>query len=66
MDENVKSALLEAGEEVTKTALDQALKVARAYAASTESTIDDGVVTAVEMLNNAFLKDLADKINPAD
>jgi hypothetical protein len=66
MDEQVKSALLEAGEEVTKTALEQSLKVAGAYAASSESTVDDTVVQGIQMLYNAFLKDLADKINPAD
>jgi len=66
MDENVKSALLELGEESTKVLLEQALKVAKAYAASSESSIDDTVVAGVETLYNAFLKDLADKINPAD
>lgn len=64
MDEKVKESLLEAGEEVTKVALDQALKVAEAYAASSESTVDDTIVAAVKLLHDTFLKDLADKINP--
>lgn len=66
MDEQVKAALLEAGEEITKTSLAQALLVAKAYAASTESTIDDSVVAGVQMLNDAFLAGLVEKINPAD
>jgi hypothetical protein len=66
MDAKVKEALQEGGEEITKVALEQSLKIAEAYAASTESSIDDGVVSAIKMLHDAFLKDLADKINPAD
>ena len=66
MDENVKVALLEAGEETLKTSLEQAMKVAEAYAASSESTVDDTVVAGVKMLYDAFLKDLADKVNPND
>lgn len=66
MDEKVKTALLEAGEETTKVALEQCLKVAEAYAASSESAVDDSVVAGVKMLYEGFVKDLADKINPAD
>jgi len=66
MNEPVKTALLEAAEETTKVALDQSLKVAKAYAADSASPIDDSVVAGLEMLINAFVKDLADKINPAD
>ena len=66
MDEKVKTSLLEAGEEVTKVALEQTLKVAEAYAASTTSPVDDAVVSGVKMLYDAFVKDLAEKINPED
>lgn len=66
MSPEVKTALLEMGEEATKCMLEQALKVAKAYAASSETTVDDTVVLGIETLYNAFLKDLADKINPAD
>jgi hypothetical protein len=67
MDEGVKVALLEAGEETTKTALEQSLKVAKAYVASTKDTsVDDSVVNGIQMLYDAFLADLADKINPHD
>lgn len=66
MDESVKTALLEAGEETLKTGLEQALLIAKAYSISTESTVDDTVVVGIQMLYDAFLKDLADKINPAD
>lgn len=67
MDANVKTALLEAGEEVTKVALEHALKIAKAYAESTEHTeVDNTIVSGVEVLYNAFVKDLAEKINPAD
>ncbi len=66
MEQVVKDALLEAAEETTKVALEQALKIAEAYAASSESTVDDTVVAGIKMLHEAFLKDLADKINPAD
>lgn len=64
MDAQVKTALLEAGEEITKAALEQSIKVAKAYAASSGNPVDDTVVAGIEMLYNAFLKDLADKINP--
>lgn len=66
MDPKVKEALLEGGEELTKLGLEMSLKVAKAYAESTESTVDDSVVAGVQMLYDAFLKDLVDKINPAD
>ncbi len=66
MDVKVKEALLEGGEELTKVGLDQCLKIAKAYAASTESTVDDSVVAGVQMVYDAFLKDLVEKINPAD
>lgn len=61
-----KTALLEAAEETTKVALEQAINVAKAFAADSESEVDDTVVSGVEMLYNAFLKELTDKINPAD
>ena len=66
MDAKVKEALLEGGEELAKLGIEQALKIAEAYAASSESTIDDSVVAGVKMLHEAFLKDLVDKINPND
>lgn len=66
MDAQVKQALLEAGEETTKVAISQALNVAKAYAASTESSIDDSVVAAVQLLHDTFLADLVDEINPND
>lgn len=62
----MKTSLQEAGEETLKVALEQTLKVAEAYAASTESTVDDTVVAGVRMVYDAFLKDLVEKVNPND
>jgi hypothetical protein len=61
-----KAALLEAAEETTKVALKEAIKVAKAFAADSESTVDDTVVAGVEMVYNSFVESLVEKINPAD
>lgn len=66
MDASVKAALLEAGEEAAKLGLKQAVAIAKVYAASTESAVDDTIVAAVEMLEKSFLADLLEKINPND
>jgi hypothetical protein len=65
MEPAVKVALMEAGEEVTKTALAQAVKVFKAY-----GEVKGGILATasngLELLHKSFLEDLADKINPAD
>jgi len=66
LSENTKTALLEAGEEITKVSLSQSVLVAKAFAADSESVVDDQVVAGVEMLQKAFLDQLVDKINPND
>jgi len=66
MDESVKAELLEFAEEAVKLSGKHFIMIAKAYAASTESAVDDSVVAGVELVYNSFLKDLAEKINPAD
>lgn len=66
MSEQTKLAALEAGEEVLKVALDQAVKVAEAFAADSESDVDNSIVAGVKMLKTAFVDSLVEKINPAD
>ena len=67
MDEKVKEQLLASAEKMTEVSLDEAIKVAKVYAASTEHTqIDDSVVQGLEMLKKAFLDDLVNKISSTD
>ena len=66
MNEVVKAALLEAGEELAKLSIAQTLLIAKAYSASTPGVIDDTIVMGIEKLNELFLKDLVEKINPND
>lgn len=66
MEENLKAAVLEAGEELAKLGLKQAVAIAKVYAANSESSVDDTIVAAVEMLEKSFLADLLEKINPND
>ena len=65
-DETKKAALLEALEEVTKVSLKQVLAIAKVYAADSASMVDDTVVNSVQLLHDAVLADLVEKINPAD
>lgn len=63
----MKTALLEAGEEVTKTVLDQAVKIGEAAViAYPEKKWLPQVVSGAKLLHEGFLKGLADRINPAD
>ena len=66
MDEEVKKVLLGSAEKMTEVALDEAVKVAQVLAAKSDSTVDDGVVSAVVMLKSAFLDELVDKIDGED
>lgn len=67
LNEQTKVAILEAGEESLKTALDQVVKISKVYAASTENTtVDDSMVAVVEMIKKAVLDDLVEQINPND
>ena len=61
--EELKKQLLKSAEVLTESALDQLVEIARVYAASTESTVDDTVVAAVQMLKKSFIEDLLDKID---
>ncbi len=63
MNEEVKKALLGSAERMTEAALEEAIKVAEVLAADSESSVDDGVVSAVKMLKSAFLDALVDKID---
>lgn len=62
----LKSALLEAAEEVTKLALDQGVKISQAYAQDKPSGFSLALAQGAKLANDAFLQELADKINPAD
>ena len=63
MDEKLKAQLLDSAENLTKASLDEVIKIAEVFAASTESTVDDSIVAAVKMLKVAFLDSLVDKID---
>ena len=62
----VKTAFLEALEEVTKVTLEQSVKVSEAYASDKKSALALGLAQGFKLAYNGLLKDLADKINPAD
>jgi len=66
MDESVKTVILEAAEETTKTSLNQLILVAKALSASTDPAWDDAAVVMLENLKVLMLDSLVEKINPAD
>lgn len=59
----LKKQVLKSAEKMAEAAFDEVVKIAEVYAASTESAIDDSVVSGVKMLKEAFLDDLLDKID---
>lgn len=59
----LKKQTLKSAEKLAELAFEEVLNIAQAYAASTESTIDNSVVDAVRLLKSAFLDDLLDKID---
>lgn len=62
----LKTALLEAGEELAKVALNQTVKIIEAQAEESKSVMWVSMASGAKTINNAFLQNLADKINPAD
>ena len=59
----MKKQALRSAERLAEVAFTEVLVLAKVYAQSTESTIDDSIVSAVELLKSAFLDDLLDKID---
>lgn len=59
----LKKQVMRSAEKMAESAFEEVLKIAEVYAASTESVIDDSVVSGVKMLKEAFLDDLLDKID---
>ncbi len=67
MKEELKTALLEAAEETTKTVLNQAVKIGEAaVVAHPEKKWLPSVVSGAALLKVGFLEGLAEMINPAD
>lgn len=61
--EALKKQLKVSSEKMVEAALDEAVALAKVYAADSESVIDDQVVSAIELLKKSFLDDLVDKID---
>ena len=66
MNEELKKQLMKSAEKMVETSFTEIIEIAKFYAGSTESEIDDKIVDGIELVKKAFLDSLIDKISDTD